>query len=139
MQPLPLLLLSGASKTWLHTDTGDLHYQIYAGTYRFDVNGGTTEMPTHDATGAVPFHWQPTANVWTYLSVTYSTQNKYIKLWVNSQFVETIDCQTCTVPVTLDSPRIGSWLDPSSTVGVPAPWSRGEEDEGEMSPERRPS
>ena len=90
--------------------------QIYAGTYRFDVNGGTTAMPTHDATGAVPFHWQPSANVWTYLSVTYSTENKYIKLWVNSQFVETIDCQTCTVPVTLDSPRIGSWLDPSSTV-----------------------
>lgn len=89
-----------------HWDRGDLHYQIYGGRYGYDVNGA----------GDQTFQWQPTHGVWTYLSVTYSTKHSYIKLWVNGQFQETINCPTCTVPVTLDSPRIGAWLNPASGI-----------------------
>lgn len=84
-----------------HWDVGDLHYQIYNSEFGFDVNG----------VGDQTFNWQPTALTWNYISVQYSTVNQYIKLYVNSQFVETINCPTCTVPITLDSPRLGSWLD----------------------------
>lgn len=89
-----------------HWDTGDLHYQIYNSQFGFDVNGA----------GDQTFRWQPTPLVWTYISVQYSTVNQYIKLYVNSQFVETITCPTCTVPITLDSPRLGAWLSGANTV-----------------------
>jgi hypothetical protein len=89
-----------------HYDEGDVHYQIYNGEYGFDVNGA----------GDQTFTWQPSHGVWVYLSVTYSTANQYIKLWVNGQFQETIACPTCTVPITLDSPRIGAWLNPDSGI-----------------------
>ena len=69
-----------------HWDVGDLHYQIYNSEFGFDVNG----------VGDQTFNWQPTALTWNYISVQYSTVNQYIKLYVNSQFVETINCPTCT-------------------------------------------
>ena len=85
---------------------GDLHYQIYAGEYGFDVNG----------VGDQTFKWQPKAKTWYFLSVTYSTAKKYIKLYVNNKYQETIKCPTCTVPVTLDSPRLGSWKEPGGKI-----------------------
>ena len=89
-----------------HWDTGDLHYQIYNSEFGFDVNG----------VGDQTFRWQPQSRVWTYISAQYSTVNHYIKLYVGGQFIETIDCPSCTVPITLDSPRLGAWLDGSNTV-----------------------
>lgn len=89
-----------------HWDRGDLHYQIYNSEFGFDVNGA----------GDQTFTWQPQALEWYFISVTYSTTNQHIKLSVNNQLIETNPCPTCVVPITLDSPRIGSWLDGSSTV-----------------------
>lgn len=76
---------------------GDVHYQIYASEFGFDVNGA----------GDQTFQWQPRPLQWYFISVVYSTSGKYIKLYVNNAFKETIKCRTCTVPISLDSPRCG--------------------------------
>ena len=94
-----------------HWDEGALHYQIHAGEYGFDVNGA----------GDQTFSWQPQPLTWYYLSVVYSSEShgdhaNSIMLYVNNAFQETIDCPTCTVPIKLDSPRIGSWKDGNDVI-----------------------
>eukprot|EP01052_Picozoa_sp_SAG31_P015482 SAG31_NODE_996_length_10492_cov_4.648802_6_plen_728_part_00 len=78
---------------------GDVHYQIYASVYGFDVNGN----------GDRSFDWQPTAGEWNLLTVTYSVTNNYIKLTVNGLLQETLNGQA-SVNVNFANPRIGGWL-----------------------------
>ena len=68
-----------------HWDRGDLHYQIYAGEYGFDVNG----------VGDKAFVWQPQPLEWYFLSVQYSSlpfgdNANSIMLYVNNRFQEKI-------------------------------------------------
>lgn len=89
-----------------HWSPGALHYQIYNSEFGFDVNSA----------GDQTFQWQPQPLTWYYISVTYSSQSQFIKLSINSEPMETLQCPTCTVPIKLDSPRIGAWLDGSDSV-----------------------
>ena len=74
-------------------DVGDLHYQIYASTFGFDVHprGGDS-----GDTGDFTFGWQPSTNEWYFISVVYSSTAgcfsvgaPCIELNVNNELVET--------------------------------------------------
>ena len=80
--------------------------QIYSSLYGFDVNG----------VGDQTFTWQPDERTWYFLSVTYSTADKEIRLSVNNAFQETITCPSCTVPITMDAGRLGAWYWPNSAT-----------------------
>ena len=96
-------------------DVGDLHYQIYASTFGFDVHprGGDS-----GDTGDFTFGWQPSTNEWYFISVVYSSTAgcfsvgaPCIELNVNNELVETSSAANPIhgPPITLDSPRIGAW------------------------------
>jgi hypothetical protein len=93
-----------------HWDAGDLHFQIYNGVFGFDVNNGV------DDRGDNAFRWQPTVTTWEYISVTYAIPTSDLKLYVNNMLVETVTPAQPQVPITLDSPRLGSWLDTTGAV-----------------------
>ena len=57
---------------------GDLHYQIYAGQFGFDVNGQ----------GDRTFRWQPEPDSWYYISVVYRMPADAISLRIDGAHVE---------------------------------------------------
>ena len=99
-------------------NVGDLHYQIYASQFGFDVHGRGGDSGD---TGDYTFRWQPSAENWYFISVTYKSSDvptgPFIKLSVNEQFVEdsTTGSPIHGPAITFDSPRIGAWF---NTNGV---------------------
>jgi len=77
---------------------GSLHYQIYSSQFGFDVNG----------VGDKTFKWQPKANIWYFISVSYDANAGQIKLSVNNKFVETIRTRKGR-SIVMNKARIGAW------------------------------
>lgn len=111
-----------------HWDEGDMHYQFWpcdadGGGYCRGQQGmlihavhGNTMQPNRYGHTQVEYSWQPMTNQWYYLSAVYSTKAHYHKLYVNGVLQETVSDPAVVTPVTLDSARIGSWLDPSDSI-----------------------
>ena len=108
-----------------HWDEGDLHYQLYEGSFGLSVN------PNDFTLGSItdPSTFFPQRSTWYYISTVYSSTDGYVKLYVDQQLRNTVTSGTTTtynggggtvstsfVPATLDSPRIGSWVDPNGEV-----------------------
>ena len=62
----------------------------------------------------------PQAATWYYISTVYSSTDSYVKLRVDGVLGLTMTASDSGsrsfIPATLDSPRIGSWLDPSGNI-----------------------
>jgi hypothetical protein len=104
-------------------NVGDLHYQICCGTnskFGFDVHP-RDPLAYPDDTGDYTFGWQPSADIWYFIAVSYlSTEAKFgplIQISVDDQFVESSASGGDPIagpPITFDSPRIGSWVNTES-------------------------
>lgn len=71
-------------------DVGDLHYQIYASVFGFDVHPRPGRSPPDN--GDYSFTWQPSSGFWYFISVAYQSTEApggpYIRLAIDDQFVE---------------------------------------------------
>ena len=106
-----------------HWDEGDMHLQFWPcdgsdGTYCSGQQGmlihavnGNTMQPNQWGHSQVEYTYNWQANTWYYISAQYSSKENFHKLYVNQRMEQTINDAGATTPVTLDSARIGSWMD----------------------------
>ncbi len=105
-----------------HWDEGDMHFQLWPcdgsdGTYCSGQQGmlihavnGNTMQPNQWGHSQVEYTYNWQANTWYYISAQYSSKDHTHKLYVNNALEQTIEDSGAVTPVTLDSARIGSWL-----------------------------
>jgi hypothetical protein len=118
---------------------GDMHYQIYNGQFGVDVNGAGDQTFTFGANANAVGNYNMQSNHWYYISMTYSTvanpaiaglTGPHITMYVGGTRIfpartgspNSLDglnndlCPACTVPISLDSPRLGAWKNNGNNV-----------------------
>ena len=79
------------------------------------VNGNTMQQNRYGHTQTeYDYDFQP--STWYYISAQYSSKEHFHKLYVSGQLEQTINDAGAVTPVTLDSARIGSWLDTDDQI-----------------------
>ena len=104
-------------------DTGDMHFQFWPcdgngggycsgqqGLLIHAINGNTMTSNRYGHT-QTEYDYDFQVSTWYYISAQYSSKENFHKLYVNQRMEQTINDAGATTPVTLDSARIGSWMD----------------------------